>query len=216
MEYPIFQSIVNKINSSLLKRNINVTTFKTWEESKINATGLEIFIDLSESTNHLTALSINFDWDRFREASLARQLHGTDTHPVLQSEPFAESKVDPVIDIEVTWHFRAGRCQPKVTNGDANYRIQKASEWMDQASQEVNELLMSDDIITRWHLEIDGDQHGKYLNAINLISYFQFSFRDLTSLCDVHTFVDRRLTYILYRAKRVIKIVDETVHVNAA
>lgn len=216
MEYPIFQSIVNKINSSLLKRNINVTTFKTWEESKINATGLEIFIDLSESTNHLTALSINFDWDRFREASLARQLHGTDSHPVLQSEPFAESKVDPVIDIEVTWHFRAGRCQPKVTNGDANYRIQKAGEWMDQASQEVNELLMSDDIITRWHLEIDGDQHGKYLNEINLISYFQFPFRDLTSLCDVHTFVERKLTYILYRAKRVIKIVDETVHVNAA
>jgi|GEM_PF-207080 len=226
MEYPIFQSIVNKINSSLLKRNINVTTFKTWEESKINATGLEIFIDLSESTNYLTALSINFDWDRFREASLARQLQGTDSHPVLQSEPIAhpvlqsepiaDSKVDPVIDIEVTWHFREDRCQPKTTNGDANYRIQKASEWMEQASQEVNELLLSDEIITRWHLEIDGDQHGKYLNAINLISYFQFPFRDLTSLCEVHKFVERKLTYILYRAKRVIQIVDETVQVSAA
>jgi len=216
MEYPIFQSIVNKINGSLVKRNINVTTFKTWEESKINATGLEIYIDLSESTHHLKALSINFDWDRFREASLARQLNGTDNHPVLQSETFAESKIDPVIDIEVTWHFREDRCQPRQTNGDANYRIQKASEWMDQASSEVNELLLSDNIITRWHLQIEGDQHGKYLNAINLISYFQYSFRGQASLSDVHEFVDRKLTHILYKAKRVIKIVDETVQQHAA
>ncbi|REL33331.1 hypothetical protein DYD21_11160 [Rhodohalobacter sp. SW132] len=216
MEYPIFQSIVNTIDSSLNKRNINVTTFKTWEESKINATGLEIFIDLSNSTNHLESLSINFDWDRFREASLARQLNGTGNHPVLQSETFAETKVDPVIDIEVTWHFREDRCQPQQTNGDANYRIQKASEWMDHASREVNELLLTDDIITRWHLEIDGDQHGKYLNAINLISYFQYSFQGLSSLSDVQKFVERKLIHILFRAKRVVTIVDDTVHEHAA
>lgn len=216
MEYPIFQSIVNKINDSLNKRNINVTTFKTWEESKINATGLEIFIDLKDSTHHLNSLSINFDWDRFREASLAKQLSGTGSHPVLQSDTFAGSKVDPVIDIEVTWHFREDRCQPAHTNGDSNYRIQKASEWMDQASSKVNELLMTDDIITRWHLEIDGDQHGKYLKAINLISYFQYTFDGRKSLCEVHEFVDRKLTHILYKAKRVITIVDKTVHEHAA
>ena len=44
---------MNKINGSLLKRKINVTKFKTWEESKINAAGLEFYIDLSQSTNHL-------------------------------------------------------------------------------------------------------------------------------------------------------------------
>jgi len=216
MEYPIFRSVVNRINDSLLKRNINVKTFKTWEESKINATGLELFIDLSESTHHLEHLSINFDWDRFREAALARQLNGTDSHPVLQSETFAESSVEPVIDIEVTWHFREDRCQPRYTNGNNNYRIQKASEWMDQASRQVNELLLTDDIITRWHIEIDGDEDGKYLSAINLISYFQYSFQGLTSLGDVHKYVDRKLTHILYRAKRVVQIVDETVQEHAA
>jgi hypothetical protein len=207
---------VNKINGSLLKRKINVTKFKTWEESKINATGLEFFIDLSQSTNHLKSLSINFDWDRFREASLARQLNGTDNHPILQSEKFSESTIKPVIDIEVTWHFREDRCQPHTTNGDANFRIQKAGEWMNDASERVNELLISDDIITRWHIEVDGDKDGKYLSAINLISYFQYSFTDIKSLTEAHKFIDRKLIHLLYKAKQVVEIVDETVQEHAA
>ncbi|MFO7847279.1 MAG: hypothetical protein R6V27_12010 [Balneolaceae bacterium] len=216
MEYPIFQSIVNKINGSLLKRNINVVKFKTWEESKINATGLEISIDLNETTTHLKSMSINFDWDRFREASLARQLDGTGNHPVLQAETYAESSVDPVIDIEVSWYFREETCQPAHSNGDANFRIEKASEWMNEASEKVNELLLSDEIITRWHIEIDGDREGKYLSAINLISYFQYTFEGLESLKDVHKFVDRKLIHLLYKAKRVVELVDDTVHVEAA
>jgi hypothetical protein len=216
MDYPIFQSIVNKINGSLLKRKINVTKFKTWEEPKINAAGLEFFIDLSQSTNHLKSLSINFDWDRFREASLARQLDGTDNHPILQSETFSGTNIKPIIDIEVTWHFKEDQCQPDASNKDANFRIEQAGEWMNEASAKVNELLITDDIITRWHIEVDGDQNGKYLSAINLISYFQYSFSDLTSLKEVHKFVDRKLVHLLYKAKRVVEIVDETVHVHAA
>lgn len=216
MDYPIFQSIVNKINGSLNKKNINVSKFKTWEESKINAAGLEILIDLRDSTNYLKSLSINFDWDRFREASLASQMDGTDTHPVLKSETFTETNVEPVIDVEITWHFREDRCQPRETNGNTNYRIQKAREWMEQASGKVNELLISDDIITRWHLEVEGDQHGKYLNAINLISYFQYSLTGLQSLCEVHRFVERKLMHLLYKAKRVVEIADESVYVSAA
>lgn len=216
MDYPIFQSIVNKINGSLNKKNINVSKFKTWEESRINAAGLEILIDLKDSTNYLKSLSINFDWDRFREASLASQMDGTDTHPVLKSETFTETNVEPVIDVEITWHFREDRCQPRKSNGNNNYRIQKAREWMEQASGKVNELLISDDIITRWHLEVEGDQHGKYLNAINLISYFQYSLTGLQSLCEVHRFVDRKLMHLLYKAKRVVEIADESVYVSAA
>lgn len=216
MDYPIFQSIVNKINGSLLKRKINVTKFRTWDEPKINAAGLEFYIDLSQSTNHLKSLSINFDWDRFREASLARQLNGTDNHPILQSKTFTTTSVKPVIDIEVTWHFREDSCQPSTSNGDTNFRIQKAGEWMNEASEQVNELLISDDIITRWHIEVDGDKNGKYLSAINLISYFQYSFKDLKSLKDVHKFVDRKLIHLLYKAKSVVEIVDRTVQEHAA
>jgi len=216
MEYPIFQSIANIINGSLNERNINVTKFRTWEETKINATGLEIFIDLNDSTNYLKSLSINFDWDRFREAALAQQMEGTGKHPILKSDRFKEAKVSPVIDIEMTWHFKEDRCQPSTSNGETNYRIQTAGEWMDDASKKVNELLISDDIITRWHLEIDGDQYGKYLTAINLISYFQYEMSDLKSLCEVHDFVDRKLTHLLYKAKKIIEIVDDSVVVNAA
>lgn len=87
---------------------------------------------------------------------------------------------------------------------------------MDRASKKVNELLISDDIITRWHLEIDGDENGKYLSAINLISYFQFSMADLESLNEVQSFVTRKLTHLLFKANKIIKIVDQTIVVEAA
>ena len=216
MQYPIFQSIINKINSSLNQRNINVVKFKTWEEARINAAGLEIVIDLKDSTNHLTHLAINFDWDSFREANLANRLSGTDAHPMLKAKHLTEVSVSPSIDIEIVWHFDVDRCQPPPGFGEVDYRIKMASEWMDRASKKVNELLLSEDIITRWHLEIDGDQHGKYLTAINLISYFQFSIGDLSSLNDVHSYIARKLTHLLYKANRIIKIADESVVVTAA
>lgn len=216
MQYPIFQSIINKINSSLNQRNINVVKFKTWEEARINAAGLEIVIDLKDSTNHLTHLAINFDWDSFREVNLANRLSGTDTHPMLKAKHLTEVSVSPSIDIEIVWHFDVDSCQPPPGFGKEDYRIEMASEWMDRARKKVNELLLSEDIITRWHLEIDGDQHGKYLTAINLISYFQFAIGDLGSLNDVHSYVARKLTHLLYKANRIIKIADESVVVTAA
>lgn len=216
MQYPIFQSVVNKISSSLNQRNINVVKFKTWKEAKINAAGLEIVIDLKSSTNHLTHLSINFDWDSFREVNLANRLSGTDGHPMLKAKHLTEVSVVPSIDIEIVWHFDVDRCQPEPGNGGTDFRIQMASEWMDRVSKKVNELLISDDIITRWHIEIDGDQHGKYLTAINLISYFQFSVGELESLNDVHEYVGRKLAHLLYKANRIIKIADDSIAVHAA
>jgi hypothetical protein len=216
MQYPIFQSIVNKINSQLNKRNINVVKFKTWEEAKIHAAGLEIVIDLQDSTNHLKQLDINFDWDSFREAKLANQLNGTDKHPMLKEKHLTEVNVSPAIDIEMVWHFDERKSQPNPSNGDANYRIEKASEWMDRVSKEVNELLISDDIITRWHIEIDGDANGKYLTAINLLSYFQFTITDMKSLNQVHEFVGRKLAHLLFKANKIIKIADRSVSVVAA
>lgn len=216
MKYPIFQSVVNKINDSLNQRNISVVSFKTWEESRINAAGLEILIDLTSSTNHLTRMSINFDWDSFREAALANKLDGTGDHPLLKSKRLIEANVVPSIDIELVWHFDVEKCQPQTGTEDDNFRIQMASEWMDRASKKVNELLISDDIITRWHIEIDGDEHGKYLTAINLLSYFQFSVGELESLNEVHEYIGRKLTHLLFKANRIIKIADNTVMVSAA
>lgn len=216
MQYPIFQSVVNKIDNILSKRNINVTTFKTWEEAKINAAGLEIEIDLSQSTHHLTHMSINFDWDSFREATLANSLDGTDGHPMLKAKHLTDVNIVPSIDIELVWHFNIHSCQPEAVHDNEDFRIEMASEWMDRASKKINELLLSDDIITRWHIEIDGDEHGKYLTAINLLSYFQFSIGDLQSLNEIHNFVSRKLAHLLYKANKIIKIADESVAVEAA
>lgn len=216
MQYPIFQSIVNKINETLIKRNINVSKFTMWEETKINAKGLEIIIDLHKSTNHLRSLAINFDWDRFREAAMAKQMNGTSKHPMLKSETFADSKITPFIDVELTWKFKVENCQPTESTGETNYRIDVAKSWMESANKKVHQLLASDDIITRWHIEVDGDQKGKYLTDISLISYFQYSMDGMHSLQDVHKFVSRKLTHLLYRSKRVIDIVDNSVQVTAA
>lgn len=218
MQYPIFHSVVNKIKSSLNRSKITISRFKLWEETQINATGLEIWIDLSDSTEYLRGVSINFDWDRFRETRIAQQLDGTEKHPLLKSTHLLETKVEPVLDIEVVWYFDEERCQPDSDQSgeNNNYRIDVASQWMEEASRQVNELLSSDEIITRWHIEIEGDEKGRYLTAINLISYFQYKLSDLHSLNGVHLYIEQRIRDLLFKINRVIRITDSTVNVPAA
>ena len=75
IEYPIFNSVVNRIEAELIKYNVNLKSFKTWTEGSINATGLEIIAELP-SDELIKSVVINFDWDKFREASLARLMDG--------------------------------------------------------------------------------------------------------------------------------------------
>src|SRR5690625_628314 len=103
MTYPIFNSVINRIEDDLHNRNITINTFRTWNEDRINATGLEIEIDLSQSSDFMKALSINLDWDRFRETVLARQLKGMQEHPFLQEGHMVSTSISPVIDIEMNW-----------------------------------------------------------------------------------------------------------------
>ncbi|NGP76877.1 hypothetical protein G3570_09550 [Balneolaceae bacterium YR4-1] len=216
MTYPIFNSVVNCIESELNKRDISIKTFKTWNEDRINATGLEIVIDLSKKANFLKALSINFDWDRFRETVLARQLDGMEEHPFLQEENMVSTSISPLIDIEVTWLFDEEQSQPQVQTENGASRLESASIWMEKISSEVNELLAEDDIITRWHVEVEGDEYGKYLSAVNLISYFQYTLTDLKSLNAVHEFVGERLQELLLKSNQVMKISDSIIHDVAA
>lgn len=216
MTYPIFNSVVNRIESELNKRDISIKTFKTWNEDRINATGLEIVIDLSNKAHFLKALSINFDWDRFRETVLARQLDGMEEHPFLQEENMVSTSISPLIDIEVTWLFDEQQSQPQVQAQNGVSRLEAASIWMEKISSEVNELLAEDDIITRWHVEVEGDEYGKYLSAVNLISYFQYTLTDLKSLNAVHQFVVKRLQELLLKSNQVMKISDSIIQDVAA
>ncbi|MBD3616038.1 MAG: hypothetical protein HUJ22_05645 [Gracilimonas sp.] len=215
MHYPIFNSIVNTVESQLGKRGIKTNKFRTWEDNKIHATGLELIIDLKEASGYMESLSINFDWDSFRETTMAKELDGMESHPFLKIETLTKSSIKPTIDIEMSWLFDIDTCQPEVPGEAGNYRIEKASRWMESISKKVNELLSDNDIITRWHIEIDGDENGRYLSAINLISYFQYELTSPKSLNEVQHLVGRKLHDLLLKANKVIyssnEILDESI-----
>lgn len=214
MQYPIFNSIVNTVESQLGKRGISTNKFRTWKDNKIYATGLELNISLQEASDYIDSLSINFDWDSFRETSMAKGLEGMESHPFLKIEPFTESTVKPTIDVEMMWLFNIETCQREKAGRSGNYRIEEASKWMENISKDVNQLLADDDIITRWHVEIDGDENGRYLSAINLISYFQYQLTEPESLNEVQEIVKRKLNDLLLKANKVIftsnKILDKS------
>ncbi|MEP2448656.1 MAG: hypothetical protein ABJI69_15585 [Balneola sp.] len=209
MQYPIFNSIINTVDTNLEKRGISTDMFKTWENSKINATGLELEINLSKISPFIRALSINFDWDSFRETALAKKLDGMESHPFLEMDKLKNTSLTPTIDVEMAWLFDEHTCQPIETDKNGNYRVENASRWMESVSKDVNSLLAKDDIITRWHVEIEGDQDGKYLSAINLISYFQYQIDTPKNLLEVNQLVSRRLHELLFKANKVINISDE-------
>lgn len=216
MTYPIFNSVINRIENELKERNIPIKAFKTWNEDRINATGLEIVINLSNKATFLKALSFNFDWDRFRETVLARQLEGMEEHPFLQEENMVSTSISPIIDIEVSWLFDEKKSQHRAQSGRKGDKLSNASTWMEDISKQVNDLLKDDDIITRWHVEVEGNESGKYLSAINLISYFQYTLEDLTSLNEVHEFVGEKLQDLLQKSNKVLKISDRTLEQQAA
>lgn len=216
MTYPIFNSVINRIESDLRERDITIKTFRTWNEDRINATGLEIEIDLHKRSEFLKALSINFDWDRFRETVLAKQLEGMEEHPFLQEENMISTSISPVIDIEVTWLFDEKAPHPRLAAHNGNHQLEAASQWMEEISKEVNDLLADDDIITRWHIEVEGTESTKYLSAVNLISYFQYTLTELKSLNDVHAFVIRRLQELLVKSNKVMNIAEQTLQEQAA
>lgn len=209
MHYPIFNSIVNTVDTQLEKRGVKTKKFRVWEDNKIHATGLEIIIGLDKVSHYMQSLAINFDWDSFREVTMAKELDGMENHPFLRIEQLTEAHVKPTIDVEVCWKFDIDRCQPEVPGENGNYRIEKASKWMEAISGKVNKFLAEDDIITRWHIEIDGDLNGRYLSAINLISYFQYELTTPKNFDEVQSFVSRRIHNLLLKANKVIYISDD-------
>jgi len=216
MKYPLFDSITNCIEKELKNKNLKTDLFKKWKENTINAAGLEIQIDISNHSSFVQKIKINFDWDLFRELSLARQLKGMDKHPLLQKKHNKLSGLKPTIDIEVMWEFDEQETQSMVPSKIGNQRLDVASKWMEEVNKDVNRLLASEDIITRWHFEVEGDEHGRYLSAINLLSYFQYSFEGLKHLNEVHNYVARRMQHLLYKINRVTKLADSTIQEVAA
>ena len=210
MTYPIFNSFVNQIENELTENDLNIKRFKTWHEDRINAAGLEILIDTSDQNNFIKEVSINFDWDRFRETVLAQQLDGLGEHPMLQNKKLKSVTVSPKIDIEVSWVFDESKSQIGLPDTAGNTRLEKAGQWMSAISKEVNDVLAEDDIITRWHFEVEGTAEHKQLSTICLISYFQYSLTELDSLNEAHTFVKSCVHDLIIKSQKVRLIADNT------
>jgi hypothetical protein len=207
MQYPIFNSFINRIKSDLTRKNIVADEFIVWTEETINAVGLEISIDLSKSSPYLRNVTINFDWDKFREVSLAKQLDGMEKHPLLSGKNgVSPSELKPNMDVEVTWHLNEEYILEGNQLESTNWRLDMASQWMDAMNRRINEVLPADYIISRWHVEIDGDISGRYVSAMSLISYFQFTLDKQNMLNDILDFISKRLQLILVRSNRVVQI----------
>jgi hypothetical protein len=217
MKYPIFNTFINRIKSDLNRKNIEPAEFNVWTDETINATGLEIKIDLSGLSNHVKDVTINFDWDKFREMNCARQLPGMEKHPLLTANASADhSSVLPGMDVEVTWSLK-----PDVIMNDMSHfadadRIERASAWMDTINKRIHDTLPADYIISRWHIEVDGDTVGRYLSTMSLISYFQFTLNQMTDLNQILDFISKKLQLILIRSNRIIQIAESSLKAIAA
>ncbi|MGA0246986.1 MAG: hypothetical protein EBR32_02355 [Bacteroidetes bacterium] len=211
MNYPIFQSIVNTIRSDVESKHIRIENFRTWQDNTIFATGLELSIQLKPLTKFFDKLSINFDWDQYREYQIAKNLEGLDNHPLLETNELAKSIPKPTIDVELMWVFNSEKAQPVMPNGDGNYRMDFASSWMEQITQNQQLKLQQGPNITRWHVEIEGDKEGKFLSTIQLISYFQFNLSDLVNMQELQEYVQKSLKELLVRSSRVIQTSEDTI-----
>ena len=211
MNYPIFLSIVNAIQSDVENKKIQTESFKTWQDNTIFATGLELNIKLEVSTRYLQKLSINFDWDKYREFKLANQLNGLDSHPLLGINELQNAKTKPNIDVELMLSFKPDHCQPKFKEGKGNYRMDFANQWMDLITRRIQVNYGPQSNITRWHVEIEGDDSGKYLSNIQLISYLQFDLGKTNDMQDLKCFVKKSLKSLLVRSSRVIKISESII-----
>ncbi len=203
MKYPIFNSFIKHIQNELHRRSIPTSKFSQWNESVLNATGLEIGIPLMDHSKLVKEVTIHFDWDVYRESHLAIQLPGMEKHPLLKKEAPLSSLIQPVMDIEVTWSFEVGSFM-----GFKN-RIESASSWMESFTRTLQTTYPHDEAITRWHIEIEGDENGRYLGVMSLITYLTVHFVHVKDLNELHSVSSRALQRILIRTNRIIQMADE-------
>ena len=208
-EYPIFNSVVNRIESELLRRNISPKRFKTWIENSINATGLEIAVDL-QGGDPITSMVINFDWDKFREATLARQMEGMSGHPLLKGKKSVTASFAPSMDIEISWQFNEHIPIQMAPSKIGTQRVKIASEWMEAVNLQAKEILPTEHSLSRWHVDIDGDFDGRFISQMTFITYFTIPLSNIDSLKALHLRVDRKLQVLLLTTDKMLQLARKT------
>ena len=211
MDYPIFNSIVNHIHGELKHRDLPIRKFKKWREEAINASGLEITIDLTETTPFISHTDIYMDWDKFREVRLAKQLNGMQKHPLLNTPKVPEANIYPNIDVEVTWHFNEQMVlDDDLVAPDAGGKVELASMWMQQINHHLTNVMPSDHVANRWHVELEGDGDEKYLSDMNLISYLQYSMQGQEEINSIKRLVTLKFQELLILTNRIVKVAEQS------
>ncbi len=210
MDYPIFNSIINHIQEELNRHELPIQQFKKWQEQAINASGLEIAINLSEITPFINLVEINLDWDKFKEIRLARQLKGMEQHPLLKKPSLPEANIDPNIDVEITWHFNEQMILDEELTGEGSGKIETASQWMQGVNQHLQSFLPEDNLTNRWHVEIEGSDEEKYISDMNLISYLQYGLAGEAELNDIHNKVTKKIKQLLILTNKVVEVAEHS------
>lgn len=221
MKYPIFDSVISVIEAELSQRGIKPARFKVWQDTTLHATGLEIALLTPGHDSGVKEITINFDWDTFRETKLAALLEGMEQHPLLKRKKLLKSKALPTLDVETAWHFdeslilENGNAEKKGLHrlpdeDDEDSRVKYASRWMKALNGEISRRLPPENVISRWHLEISGDFAGKYVSTMSLLAYHQVSLSDNRHLKDVHELVRVNLQRVLSRILRILHMAGLT------
>ena len=108
----------------------------------------------------------------------------------------------------MSWVFDINASQPQQMGREGNYRIEQASKWMESISKQIKRNFKNENIVTRWHIEIEGDEQGKYLSSINLISYFQYELSTSEDLNQLQS-MWQTLQGLLLKGSRVISLCDK-------
>jgi hypothetical protein len=209
MEYPIFNSMTNQIERELTQKDLILKKFKTWREDRINAAGLEIAIDVSHLNSIVKEISINFDWDRFRESYLAQHLKGLAEHRLLQDETLKSVTASPKIDVELNWIFDDQKIHFPSTNPEAVKLMPHSKNRMQTLSKKVTSFLAEEECTTRWHLEMEGNSDPNRLSRITLVSYFQYPLQGLENLNSVLSTVKYRVRTLMIKSNKVCQLSDE-------
>ncbi len=210
MTYPIFDSIIKNIENEIARKGIKPTKFRVWKESTIHAIGLELALEINGHNSGVREITINFDWDSFREVKLAQQMQGMKKHPLLKQKQLLENRLSPTLDIETAWHFDVEQIINLPVNGNADARINYASEWMNALNKELARISPGERTINRWHVDIEGDKYGKYVSSMSLLTYQEYPLDNIHHLNDIHSTVNEKLKQILSRSLRILELAGRT------
>ena len=130
-------------------------------------------------------------------------------HPFLKEGLKNLESIKPMLDVEVIWNLNPEVIMNLSNEITATSRLNWASEWMDNISKRSNFLLGNEDVMTRWHVEFEGDLNGRYVSNMSLITYYQVSLAESQSVSDINSAILKRLRRIQNITRKLVFLTSD-------